>query len=531
MSNCDKPKIDPSDVSQIRKFSDRLTIPPVIKPLKPYCFPDYVYPDKEQHYKITMKESFHKFHSDFPYTYIWGYNGLYPGPTIEAFKDVSTFVEWINNLPSKHFLPFDTTLHGTQDDPEVKTVVHLHGAKVEWDSDGHPEAWYTSNYEITGPKFTRKEYEYTNHQPGTTMWYHDHAMGETRLNVYAGLAGFYILRDSLENRLNLPKGNYEIPLLIQDKSFNSDGSLFYPDSSPFVSFTPSIAPQFLGNTIVVNGKVWPYLKVEPRKYRFRILNGSNRRQYTISMENGAEFIQIGTDGGFIEAPITLKSFSLAPAERIDVIIDFSKYEGTSFNLINSDADADENTGIIMRFKVTKPLKDVDTSTIPETLRHVPELKESDAKVTRFIPLLPSTDHFGRPMLMMDNKMWSDPVTEKPELDTIEVWNIINTFSELNINHPIHLHLIQFKLISRTAFDVDLYNKTHELFFTSEPEEPKDYEKGFKDTINAEPGKVTKFIVHFTGYPGDYVWHCHFLEHEDHDMMRPMKVIDNSFKSN
>ncbi|WP_294353018.1 multicopper oxidase domain-containing protein [uncultured Clostridium sp.] len=288
---------------------------------------------------------------------------MYPGPTIEAFKDVSTFVEWINNLSSKHFLPFDTTLHGTQDDPEVKTVVHLHGAKVEWDSDGHPEAWYTSNYEITGPKFTRKEYEYTNHQPGTTMWYHDHAMGETRLNVYAGLAGFYILRDSLENRLNLPKGNYEIPLLIQDKSFNSDGSLFYPDSSPFVSFTPSIAPQFLGNTIVVNGKLWPYLKVEPRKYRFRILNGLNRRQYTISMENGAEFIQIGTDGGFIEAPITLKSFSLAPAERIDVIIDFSKYEGTSFNLINSDTDADENTGIIMRFKVTKPLKDVDTSTL------------------------------------------------------------------------------------------------------------------------------------------------------------------------
>ncbi len=511
----EKQYIDPSDVTQIVKFTDRLPIPSIAKPMA-LCYSDeYKKLIREQHYKIIMKEAYHKFHSDFPSTYIWGYNGLYPGPTIEAFKDVSVFVEWSNHLPSKHFLPFDTTLHGTQDDPEVKTVVHLHGAKVKWDSDGHPEAWYTADYKITGSKFTKKVYEYTNHQPGTTMWYHDHAMGETRLNVYAGLAGFYILRDSLEKRLNLPKDNYEIPLLIQDKSFNSDGSLFYPDSFPAVSFTPSIVPAFLGNTIVVNGKVWPYLEVEPRKYRFRILNGSNRRQYLISMDNNAQFIQIGTDGGFIEAPITLNSFSLSPAERVDVIIDFSQYKGTTFNLINNDINADENTGVIMQFRVTKPLIGTDTSTIPETLRHVPALQESNAKVERFIPLIPGADHFGRPMLMIDNKMWSDPVTEKPELDTIEVWNIINTF---NLDHPIHLHLIQFKLISRRAFDVNLYNQTGEISYISEPEDPKDYEKGFKDTITAESGKVTKFIVHFTGYPGDYVWHCHFLEHEDHDMM-------------
>lgn len=194
----------PSDPNTITKFVDELPIPPVAKDMYEK------YPDTcdKNHYIITMKEAYHKFHSDFPSTYIWGYDGLYPGPTIEAFKDVSIFVEWRNNLPDKHFLPFDYTLHGTQDDPEVKTVVHLHGAKVEWESDGYPEAWYTRNYEITGPKFSRREYEYTNHQPGTTMWYHDHAMGETRLNVYAGLAGFYILRDSLEKRLNLPKGDY-----------------------------------------------------------------------------------------------------------------------------------------------------------------------------------------------------------------------------------------------------------------------------------------------------------------------------------
>lgn len=305
MYNNENTFIDPSDVDNIPKFVDRLPIIPIAKPIN---YPNYMhFPnyDRNNHYKITMKETCHKFHSNFPATYVWGYDGMYPGPTIEAFKDIPTFVEWANNLPDKHFLPFDTTLHGTQDDPEVKTVVHLHGAKVDWESDGYPEAWYTADYKITGPKFTRREYEYENHQPGATLWYHDHAMGETRLNVYAGLAGFYILRDSLEARLNLPKGDYEIPLLVQDRSFNSDGSLFYPDSSPFVSFTPSITFPFQANTIVVNGKVSPYLEVEPRKYRFRILNGSNARQYNFQFENDLGFTLIGTDGGLTEAPIPL----------------------------------------------------------------------------------------------------------------------------------------------------------------------------------------------------------------------------------
>lgn len=284
--------IDPSDVDNIPKFVDSLPLIPTAKPIEyPKCL-NYQNFDPNNHYRITMKEGCHQFHSNFPLTYIWGYNGMYPGPTIEAFKDVPTFVEWANNLPDKHFLPFDTTLHGTQDDPEVKTVVHLHGAKVDWESDGHPETWYTSDYKITGPKFTRRVYEYTNHQPGATLWYHDYAMGETRLNVYAGLTGFYILRDTLEERLNLPKGDYEIPLLIQDKSFNSDGSLFYPDSSPFVTFTPSITFPFQADTIVVNGKVWPYLEVEPRKYRFRILNGSNARQYNFEFDNDLNFVLI-----------------------------------------------------------------------------------------------------------------------------------------------------------------------------------------------------------------------------------------------
>ncbi len=226
-------------------------------------------------------------------------------------------------------------------------------------------------------------------------------------------------------------------------------------------------------------------------------------------------------------PTTITSFSLDPAERVDVIVDFSNLKDEIFTLINTDAEADENTSIVMQFRVTKELKCKDKSEIPQMLRHMPALKEEDAHVIRTIPITPGHDHFGRPMLMMNNKMWSDPVTEMPVLDTIEVWNIVNA---IPVPHPIHLHLIQFKLISRTPFDRDKFNKTGKIVFIGKPESPKDYEKGFKDTIDAPPGMVTKFIVHFTGYPGEYVWHCHFLEHEDHDMMRPMKVLDNSYQT-
>ena len=259
------------------------------------------------------------------------------------------------------------------DTPEVKTVVHLHGSRVVDDSDGYPEAWYTPNYKITGPKFTRKVYEYTNHQEGLTMWYHDHAMGITRLNVYAGLAGFYFLRDSLEEGLNLPKGKYEIPLMIQDKSFNSDGSLFYPDTTPIPPQdpnitlpVPSIAPFFFGNTIVVNGTVWSYLNVEPRKYRFRILNASNRREYILRLSNGGEFVQIGTDGGLIPHPINIDSFKLMLSERIDLIIDFSQYNGQRIELMNDAQDSlDPGTEYIMRFNVVELLDGEDTSSIPD----------------------------------------------------------------------------------------------------------------------------------------------------------------------
>lgn len=506
--------VDPSNPDTIPKFTDKLPRPPVMRP----CIEN-----GNIYYEIEMKESYHSFHKQFPLTYIWGYEGIFPGPTIEAIKDKSIWVRWINNLPSKHFLPVDRTLHGASDSPEVRTVVHLHGANVDWESDGHPDAWFTKDYTFTGKTFKRKVYRYTNHQPGTLMWYHDHSMGITRLNVYAGLAGLYILRDPLEKRLNIPKGNYEIPLMIQDKSFNKDGSLFYPDSPPFpVDVKPSVVPAFLGNTIVVNGKVWPYLNVEPRKYRFRVINASNTRGYTLSLSNKQNFYQIGTDGGLLHHPVTLDSVELEPAERTDIIVDFSNLKGETITLNNESTDP--NISVIMQFRVCLPLRGEDKTEIPHELTPQSHLTEDLADNSRLLTLSASTDHYGRPMLMLNDRMWSDPTTEKPEYDSIEIWNILNLTT---FPHPIHIHLVQFKILDRIPFDVSFYQETGKIKYTGPPEAPRNFETGWKDTVKVFPGMITRLIMHFKDHAGDYVWHCHILEHEDHDMMRPIRVLKDS----
>lgn len=497
--NCRHRRIDPSDPNTIPKYIDPLPIPELAE----HAFND----ERDEGYRISMTETFHKFHSYFPKTKVWGYNGKYPGPTIEAFRDRTTYIKWENHLPEKHLLPYDYTLHGTIDSPEVKTVVHLHGAHVEPESDGYPEAWFTRNYALTGPSFTKKVYKYTNHQRATTLWYHDHAMGATRLNVYAGLAGFYLIRDELEERLNLPEGKYEIPLMIQDKTFNSDGSLFYPE--PVITPGAPI-PGFIGNTISVNGKLWPHLKVEPRKYRLRFLNGSNERHYNLQLSNKASFYQIGTDGGFLPQPNEIKSFNLYPAERMDVIVDFSKYRGESITLTNSADDADSNTKVIMKFRVSTRLSKKDTSTIPTILNPYDHIDVKNAAKIRDLRLGTKLDPYGRLMLLLNGHMFHDPVTEIVQKDSVEVWNIINAGP---VTHPIHIHLVQFKILSRTSIT------------TGEDIPINSYELGFKDTIAVPSGTITTVAMQFSGFSGEYVWHCHFLEHEDHDMMRPLRVTE------
>ncbi|MGI6685209.1 MAG: multicopper oxidase family protein [Bacillota bacterium] len=514
-------KVNPSDPSTFPKFVDALPIPPVARPSESWC--DNRGQSKYL-YNITMKQVRHRFHKMFPLTTIWGYNGTSPGPTIEVEKDTTVQVKWINNLPNKHLLPVDHTLHGTMDTPDVRTVVHLHGANVEDHSDGHPDAWFTRNYEYVGPTFTRQVYEYTNHQPGATLWYHDHAVGITRLNVYAGLAGFYLIRDKLEERLNLPKGSYEIPLMIQDKLFNEDGSLFYPDNAtpPVEKPIPSTPSFIFGNTIVVNGKLWPYLEVEPRKYRFRILNASNVRGYELRLSNGAKFHQIGTEQGLLQHSVKIDSCILEPAERIDLIIDFSKYKGEEIILVNDAPPGDSNVGIIMKFKVTLPLKYPDKSEIPEDLFPYHHVNPALASKERTLHLDETTDHFGRVLHLLNGRMWHEPATEVAELDTIEIWHLVNHF---DFPHPIHVHLVNFEILGRKPFtDADFDAKGDYIFKPETLTPPADYEKGLKDVVRTTPGEVTTIAMHFKEHVGDYVWHCHILEHEDNDMMRPLKVI-------
>ncbi|WP_419887551.1 multicopper oxidase family protein [Neobacillus niacini] len=534
-TECTENLVDPSIPATIPKFVDELPIPKVLQPVSQGNDYDY--------YEVEMKPAKHKFHRDFGEALIYGYNGMYPGPTFETMKGHPVRVKWINNLPFKHFLPVDKTLEDAIDSPEVRTVVHLHGANVAPDSDGHPEAWFTRNFEYTGAKYCRRVYEYPNQQQATTLWYHDHAMGVTRLNLYAGLAGFYLIHDFNEQSLDLPKGKYDIPLMIQDKSFKPDGSLFYPENltprNPFVH--PSVVRAFIGNTMVVNGKVWPYLNVEPRKYRFRMVNASNSNGFTFKLSNGQAFWQLGTDGGLISVSKPIEKFPLDPAERIDVIIDFSGLEGQIITLQTEELDLQGNPEIhkreVMQFRVGS--KGGDTITLPQNLRRFDKLEESKAIKTRRIVMTQETDEFGRVKLTLNNLEFSDPATEFPEYDTIEIWEfanpVFNPNSPIgippNISHPIHLHLAQFQVLSRQQFNVTTFNANQWItngtgidFGTNPVLAPDPSEIGWKDTVRVEAGQVTRIIVHFKNYTGEYVWHCHILEHEDYEMMRPLIVI-------
>ncbi|GAV21812.1 multicopper oxidase family protein [Carboxydothermus pertinax] len=519
----------------LEKFVDPLPIPPVIKPqAKCKGIPFY---------KVTMKQFKQKLHRDLPPTTVWGYNGIYPGPTFEVQRNCPIFVKWENKLPFEHLLPVDRTVHGAElCQPSVRTVVHLHGGRVRPEDDGHPEAWFTQNFENVGTKFVHKIYYYPNCQRATTLWYHDHALGITRLNVYAGLAGFYLIRDEEEQKLKLPCGKYEIPLVIQDRSFYTNGELFYPTQPghepppapqppPPVDPNlpnPSVVPEFFGNTILVNGKVWPYLEVEPRKYRFRILNGSNARFYRMRLSSDLSFVQIGTDGGFLEKPVTVSEITLAPGERADVIIDFSSHAGQNFILTNDAPTPFPDGGIpltpdlmnVMQFRVKSSVSEPDKSQIPETLSCLERLNPNDDVMIRKMTLVESTDEFGRLKLLLNNMHWDElPITQTYN-GTIEIWEMFNTTVD---THPIHLHLVQFQILNRAKFTGDPNSPDLEV---GPPQPPDPNEMGWKDTVRANPGEVTRIIARFGPFTGIYPWHCHLLEHEDHEMMRLYEVLPN-----
>jgi len=547
-------------------------------------------------------------------TRVWGYQFpnlpiTYPGATIVAMKDQPVQIKWKNKLPG-HFLPVDASLHMAHPaslvvpgDPaatvaairdwyalgNVPTVTHLHGGHTESASDGLPEAWFTYNFKESGDYYVKDKYWYDNDQESATLWYHDHALGITRLNVYAGLAGFYLLRDNNElgliNSGILPSGDYEIEIVIQDRMFDAAGQLFWPslpgegDYDEFLAGTsfpndvPSVLAEFFGDVILVNGKAWPRLVVEPRKYRFRLLNGSDSRFYVLQVDDQLDsgddsdfdIMVIGSDDGLLSQPVSVDELVIGPGERYDVVINFSGKANKNITMLNygpdspyggqpiPDADVSDpaTTGKIMQFQVTKPLSAVPDATLTGStpLNTIDPL--TPGPVTRQLALFEGTDEYGRlqPMLGTVNggsMTWSDLLTEQPDLGDTETWEVFNATADA---HPIHLHLVKFQIINREEFTpydneaLEIEDNVSEKpqtqhngspstggYFHLDPvspltgniSEPLSYETGWKDTFIIPPGQVGRLMAKFDR-PGRYVWHCHILSHEDHEMMRPFNV--------
>ena len=465
---------------------------------------------KIPYYRMAMRAFETKVHRDVKPTRMWGFGGMFPGPMIEARSGEGILVEWANELPHKHFLPIDHSLHGAEAKlPEVRAVSHLHGAKTRPESDGYPEDWMVPGKSAV--------YHYPNEQDAAMLWYHDHAMGINRLNIFAGLAGAYILREQGGRSAGLPSGKYEIPLVICDRMFDKDGQLYYPVSdkpdSPWI-------PEFFGDANLVNGKLFPFLEVEPRKYRFRVLNAANGRFYRLGLSNKQTFYQIGTDQGLLAAPVAVQKIVIAPGERIDLIIDFKESAGREIVL-------NDNFVQVMQFRVSSGgVK--DESVLPAKLRTIEKLKEEEAAKTRLLSLDEIDDKVQNPVKMLLNgHSWHEPVTENPALDSTEIWSLVNPTDD---SHPIHLHLVRFQILDRRKFETFGYLTRGQIRYTGQAEAPDAAEAGWKDTVRADPGMVTRIIAKFEGYAGRYVWHCHILEHEDNEMMRPYEVVAQAEKA-
>jgi spore coat protein A, manganese oxidase len=491
------------DPEVLTKFVDSLPILP--RAVAAGFRPDPTDPRNElRYYRIQMAESAIQVHRDMKPTKFWTFGGGVPGPTFETRGGQGILVEWVNALPAQHFLPIDHKIHGAEaDKPLVRAVVHMHGAKTGPKSDGYPEDWIVPGTSVL--------YHYPNHQDAAMLWYHDHALGINRLNVYAGLVGAFFVRDDVEDSLNLPKGKYEVPLVLFDRLFTEDGQLLYPVSSdaesPWVS-------EVYGNAILVNGKLFPYLDVEPRKYRLRILNASNARFFNLSFSKSAPFHQIGTDQGLLPGPVPLERVNIAPGERIDIVVDFADQRGAQL-ILQSDPFP------IMQFRISAQRVN-DESSLPTSLRPIPKLPESQAVRTRLLTLNEIDNSVGEPVrMLLNNSRWHEPITEKPTLNSTEIWSFMNPSDD---PHPIHLHLVRFQILDRRRYEPWLYQKNGEIRYLSAPIAPDPNEAGWKDTVRVDSRMITRIIVPFEGFAGRYVWHCHVLEHEDNEMMRPYEVI-------
>jgi len=478
-------------------------------------------------YDISMVEIEQRMHSQLPMTRVWAYSdGVHPpgtpGPVIVARTGMPVTVNWFNNIrnfdtnqlrTNDHYLEVDTLqdgmgmtcIHGAED--SAKAVVHLHGGKVPQEYDGYPE-WTML------PGDPPQTFVYPNDQQAGPIWFHDHALGITRLNVIMGLAGAYLIRDPVEDALNLPSD--EVPLVIQDRRFNPDGSYSYP---------AMWMDHFFGDKVMVNGKVWPFLDVKRGKYRFLVLNGSTSRVYSLSLNPPTgllSFTVIGTDGGLLEAPVPgVGVLTLGPGERYQVVVDFAGYAAGTEILLQNSAGAPYPNGTVdltqvMKFRVTSAVGDTDP--LPATLRPIARLNPADAVATRDFRLKQSgTDGCGRQIWEINELGWDD-ITEYPELGSIEIWRYVN---DSGVSHPMHMHLVQFQVLDRDSFTKDANGQ---IIPGGNPQPPPAEEDGWKDTVMVGPNEIVRVIARFEGYKGKYAYHCHILEHEDHEMMRQFQTV-------
>lgn len=489
-------------------------------------------------YNIVMSQFKQKMAHNLPATRVWGYGGSVPGPVIAVTKGIPATITWDNELPTTSLLPVDHSIPGAGTDvPDVRAVVHVHGAHVPPAIDGLPDQWFTPGNSVTNT--------YPNDQRAANLIYHDHALGVTRLNVYAGLIGGFVIVDPAQTPLNLPSGKFDVPLVVQDKTFVRN-----PDSPKFgqLHYPATWVPEYFGNAIIVNGKAWPYENVTARKYRFRVWNGANDRFFNFHFSNGMSFWQIGTDGGLLAHPVKLHHLVLGPGERADLVVNFAGHEGRRILLTNNattpypggDPVNPATTGRVMQFRVSTANVN-DKSSLPKTLAtDVPTAKSlaRQAVQTRDITLSevpdlthpdPEVPNEYKPEPLLEGKTFMDAVDITPKLGTTEVWRYINTTGD---THPMHEHDVMNRIVARIPFNATAYwrdsinGRLKDLtkYFTGPAQMAKPNENGWKDTVQCPPGFVTEIAMTFSDYVGTYVLHCHILSHEEHDMMRPFEVM-------
>lgn len=430
-------------------------------------------------------------------TPIWGYQGVFPGPTIESRAGRRTIVKHRNELP-------------------VPTVVHLHGGVTPPESDGYatdlvlPVGGRHGSHGTHDPAAVitegTRDYVYPLRQKAATLWYHDHRMDFTGPSLYRGLAGFHLVRDDEEDALALPHGERELPLMITDRAFAEDGSLRYPSVDPTLLGEHGVEDDHVegvfGDVILVNGAPWPVTEVSATRHRLRVLNGSNARRYDLALDppppGGGSFVQIGSDQGLLDAPRTHEHLPIAPAERYDVVVDFGRYPvGSEVTLVNRLGTG--GTAKVLRFRVTR--RGAEDSHVPDRLGEWERLDRAQATATR--------DFSFRGARVGDRHGWTiggEPfsptrIDARPRLGAVEIWRFV-----VDLHHPIHLHLVHFTVLSRGGRG------------------PGPFDAGRKDTVDLRPGEAVEVITRFDGHRGRYMFHCHNAEHEDMGMMANFEVI-------